>query len=95
MDLLVEESKKEQGSKKINEELKERLKMKQQEHLKTIGKISSARLVANNHYVLDENIQQRIVENNNSLELSKAQSKGKDLAAKKKRDESLNTDALC
>ncbi len=41
--------------------------------------------------MLDENILQRIVENNDAAELSKAKSKEKQLAAKKKRDETLNT----
>ncbi len=47
--------------------------------------------MANNHYLLDENILQRIVENHNAAEQSKAKSKEKHLATEKKRNENLNT----
>jgi hypothetical protein len=55
LDLLVEESKKDEGRKWWNEELKAMLKRKEQKlnHIKTIGKVSSARLAANNHNLLE------------------------------------------
>ena len=74
MDLLVEKAKKDEGRKPRNEKLKAALKTKKQElhHIKTMGKVSSARVAANNHYVLDENVLGHLEEIEKCAEAAKA-----------------------
>jgi len=84
MDLLVEEAKK---------DLKAALTTKEQKlhHLKTMGKVSSARLAANNHYVLDENILECLEEIEKNAESAKAKSKQKQRELENKRRQALES----
>ena len=86
MDLLTEESKNDEGRKRKNEELKATLKTKEQklQHIKAMGKVSSARLAASNHYVLDENVLDRLLEIEQSTEAAKTKSKEKQQDLEKK-----------
>ncbi len=86
MDLLIEESKNDEGRKRKNEELKATLKTKEQklQHIKAMGKVSSARLAASNHYVLDENVLSRLLEIEQSAEAAKTKSKEKQQDLEKK-----------
>jgi hypothetical protein len=58
LDKIIEEQKKDEGRKKRFEAIKSEQKTKQQKinHLKAITKVSTASLAANNHYTLDENV---------------------------------------
>jgi hypothetical protein len=55
--------------KKQNEEIKNEQKTKQQkvEHLKKITKVSSAKLASNNHYMLNETVQDMVFERNAAI----------------------------
>ena len=93
MDPLVEEAKKDAGRKRRNEELKAALATKEQKlhHLKTMGKVSSARLAANNHYVLDENVLECLEEIEKTAESAKAKSKQKQRELENKRRQALES----
>jgi hypothetical protein len=90
MDLLIEELKKDEGRKQKNDELKAMLKTKEQklQHIKAMGKLS-ARLAASNHYVLDDNVLNCLLEIEQSAEAAKTKSKKKQHDLEKKYNEFL------
>ena len=93
LDKLIEEEKKDEGRKKRFETIKSEQKMKQQKisHLKTITKISSASLAANNHYTLDENVHDLVLEKEAAELAAKAVIQQKKNSAEVKRAETLKS----
>jgi len=91
LDKLIEEEKKDEGRKKRFETIKSEQKTKQQKisHLKTITKISSASLAANNHYTLDENVRDLVLEKEAAELAAKAVIQQKKNSAEVKRSETL------
>jgi predicted metallo-beta-lactamase superfamily hydrolase len=67
------------------------LKTKEQKlhNIKTMGKVSSARLAVNNHYVLDENFLECLEEIEHCAEAAKAKSKQKHYDSKTNRSKVL------
>jgi len=64
LDKIIEEQKKDEGRKKRFEAIKSEQKTKQQKinHLKAITKVLSTSLAANNHYTLDENVLELVLQ---------------------------------
>ncbi len=71
---LIKEKKKEEDRKKRVETIKSEQMTKQQKinHLKTITKVSSTSLAANNHYTLDENVRDLVLEKEAAEQAAKA-----------------------
>jgi len=91
LDKLIEEEKKDEGRKKRFETIKSQQKMKQQKinHLKTITKVSSANLAATNHYTLDENVRDLVLQKEAAEEAAKAAAQAKKDATESKHNDTL------
>ncbi len=92
IDLIIEEQLKNNGRKKRNEEIKSEQKTKQQkvEHLKKITKVLSAQLASNNHYTLDETVQDMVFERNAAIVATQIAAEQRKQAAESKKTEALN-----
>ncbi len=86
LDKLIEEERKDERRKRKLEIIKSKQQTKQQkiEHLKSLTKVSSAALAANNHYTLDENIQQIVLDKEAADEAAKAATQARKDAAEMK-----------
>jgi hypothetical protein len=91
LDKLIGEERKDEGRKRKFETIKSQQQTKQQkiEHLKSLTKVSSAALAANNHYTLDENILQIILDKEAADEAAKAATQARKDAAEIKRADML------
>jgi len=91
LDKIIEEQKKDEGRKKRFEAIKSEQKTKQQKinHLKAITKVSSASLAANNHYTLDENVLDLVLQKEATEQAAKAATEQRKQSAEFKRAESL------
>jgi hypothetical protein len=92
LDKLIEEEKKDEGRKKRFEAIKSEQKTKMQkiEHLKTLTKVSSASLAAHNHYTLDENVMELVLQKEAAEQAAKAAAQQRKQSTEAKRAESLN-----
>jgi hypothetical protein len=91
LDKIIEEQKKDEGRKKRFEAIKSEQKTKQQKnnHLKAITKVLSASLAANNHYTLDENVLDLVLQKEATEQAAKAATEQRKQSAEFKWAESL------
>lgn len=91
LDKLIEEERKQEGRKRKFETLKleQDTKEKKIEHIKTLTKVSSATLAANNHYTLDENILEIVIQKEAADIAARKATEERKRAAETKRAESL------
>jgi hypothetical protein len=91
LDHLIEEENKSLGRKRKFEEIKNEQKSKEQkiEYLKKLTKVSSATLAANNHYTLDDNVLQLVMEKQQAEEDAQKAVEMRKRVAEAKRAEAL------
>jgi hypothetical protein len=91
LDRLIEEENKSLGRKRKFEEIKNEQKSKEQkiEYLKKLSKVSSATLAANNHYTLDDNVLQLVMEKQQAEEDAQKAVEMRKRVAEAKRAEAL------
>jgi hypothetical protein len=91
LDKLIEEEKKGEGRKRKFEALKREQQTNEQKisHLKSLTKVSSAVLAANNHYSLDENVLDIVLQKEAADDAARKAIKERKKAAELKRSETL------
>jgi hypothetical protein len=91
LDKLIEEEKKGEGRKRKFEALKREQQTKEQKisHLKSLTKVSSAVLAANNHYSLDENVLDIVLQKEAADDAARKAIEERKKAAELKRSETL------
>jgi len=91
LDRLIEEEKKIEGRKRKFEEIKEEQKTKEMklEYIKKLTKVSSASLVAHNHYILDDTVLELVVKKHEQEETAQKAAEMRKKAAEQKREECL------